>query len=157
MTIRPNPDKVAQLHRITLDHGSHLDFKEGHCAMEVVAWLADQGHTDAPTCTSAVISGYVIALNDRWGGEQRQALKPYLVAMIGTGSDEKNAVRRDILQRSVAELTSPWLRLAGLHEHAEALDNAITAEGTISVMTQANQERRTLKNSKEDIHAYHTS
>lgn len=52
------PERLAQLDKITLDSGSHGDFESGHCAMEVVAWLADQGHTDAPPCASPALARY---------------------------------------------------------------------------------------------------
>lgn len=42
------PDRLAMLDQITLDGGAHSDFNDGHCAMEVVSWLADEGFTDAP-------------------------------------------------------------------------------------------------------------
>lgn len=56
----PVPDRVALLDQINLDQGSHNSFDEGHCAMEVVSWLADEGHTDAPSCASRVLGRYVI-------------------------------------------------------------------------------------------------
>ena len=31
------PERLAQLDTIKLDHGSHRDFAQGHCAMEVVS------------------------------------------------------------------------------------------------------------------------
>lgn len=34
-----NPDRLARLDTITLDKGAHDSFDDGHCAMEVVAWL----------------------------------------------------------------------------------------------------------------------
>ena len=130
-TTQVNPNKIAQLDNIALDPGSHIDFTEGHCAMEVVSWLADEGFTDAPECASQIIRDYTITLNDRWKDEKRQSLKPFLVAMIGTGSDGKEDVRKNIILREFTALSSPWLRLAGLDSHADALDAAKT-EGEIA-------------------------
>jgi hypothetical protein len=42
------PDRLTTLDTLTLDRGAHTSFDEGHCAMEVVAWLAGEGITDAP-------------------------------------------------------------------------------------------------------------
>lgn len=52
-----NPDRLAELQagKITLDEGAHSSFAKGHCAMEVVAWLAELGHTDAPACSSSAL------------------------------------------------------------------------------------------------------
>lgn len=88
--------------------------------------LADEGFTDAPDCASPIIRRYTIRLNDKWDDEKRQQLKPYLVRMIGTGSDGKDEVRREILRRELMALASPWLRLAGLPEAADRLVAAKT-------------------------------
>lgn len=119
-----NPHKLTRLDQIELAFGHHRSFDAGACAMEVVSWLADEGFTDAPECASRVVALYTIGLNDNLSDENRQQLKPYLVRMIGTGSDGKDTVRRKILRREIAALTSPWLRLAGLHEPADRLDKA---------------------------------
>ncbi|HAP90833.1 MAG TPA: hypothetical protein DCR15_14375, partial [Arthrobacter bacterium] len=70
------PERLEQFTAgtITLDYGSHNEFEEGHCSMEVVSWLAGEGFTDAPACASPVLTRYTIRLNDRWGPEQRQTL-----------------------------------------------------------------------------------
>ena len=44
------PERLAALGTIHLGKGSHSSYESGHCAMEVVAWLAGLGHTDAPEC-----------------------------------------------------------------------------------------------------------
>lgn len=85
--------RITQLESIDLDSGQHDTFSEGHCAMEVVAWLAGEGHTDAPECASHVLRRYTIALNDRWTTPDRQRLKPYLPRMIGTSNDGKDLRR----------------------------------------------------------------
>jgi len=137
MTIQINPDKLAELERITLDRGPHLSFESGHCAMEVVAWLADEGHTFTPACASRVIRKYTITLNDRWSGEQRQRLKPFLPRMVGTGDDGKDAVRERIIFAHLAEVAVPWLELAGLDT------TAITSATTIQETREAFWSART--------------
>ena len=118
-----NLDRLEALESITLDHGSHPDFETGHCAMEVVSWLADEGHTDAPQCASTILRHFTITLNDRWYDEQRQTLKPFLPRMVGTGSDGKDDARRRIAAEALCmDLLLPWLRLAGLDEHAALIE-----------------------------------
>ena len=118
-----DPDRLKALDTITLDHGGHSSWDFGHCAMEVVAWLAGLGHTDAPSCASPVLCRYTIALNDRWDAEKRQTLKPYLPRMVGTANDGKDAARERIAAEFVArDLMPPWLRLAGLDDDAAALE-----------------------------------
>ncbi len=128
MTINLDPTKLAELENLVLDSGSHDDFNDGHCAMEVVSWLADEGFTDAPQCASPILARYTIALNDRWDDEKRQALKPYLVRMIGTGGDGKDHLRTQIALAETQRLAVPWLRLAGLDEHADRVEQATTRE-----------------------------
>lgn len=72
----------------------------GHCAMEVVAWLAGLGHTDAPECASPVLRSYTISLNDQWDEETLiEELIPFLPRMVGTagdGQDGRGRILRSI-------------------------------------------------------------
>jgi len=118
------PERLEQFTAgtITLDHGSHNEFEEGHCSMEVVSWLAGEGFTDAPKCASPILTRYTIRLNDRWDAEQRQTLAPFLPRMVGTGSDGLDEERQRIATRYlVTHLLGPWLRLAGMHDDADLL------------------------------------
>ena len=146
MTI--NTDRVALLDTITLHEGGHSDFTEGHCAMEVVAWLAEEGHTDAPSCASPVLRRYTIRLNDRWDDDQRQALKPYLPRMVGTGDDGLDDLRLQVATAACAELVGPWLRLAGLDEHAAALAQVATDRAAIRrALQEAHEAAREVRTS----------
>ena len=128
-------ERLSQYDALHLDKGSHSDFDDGHCAMEVVAWLAGEGHTDAPDCASPVLRRYTIALNDRWPDERRQLLKPYLPRMVGTSGDGKDEIREQIARRFlITDLLGPWLRLAGMDEQAEAL-SALTAAQSAEIRT----------------------
>lgn len=123
--IQISPEKLAEFESLVLHHGAHNDFESGHCAMEVVAWLADEGHTDAPECASPVLTRYTIRLNDRWDAEKRQQLKPYLLRMIGTGGDGKDEIRVRIAREYVAKKLLPeWLRLAGMDDQIALLEAA---------------------------------
>jgi hypothetical protein len=76
-----------------LSKGSHTSPDDGRCAMEWVAHLAGEPHSDAPACVSPVLKTYGIALNDRWDDEQRQKLRPYLARCIGTAGDGRDVER----------------------------------------------------------------
>jgi hypothetical protein len=117
-----NPEKLEAFESLTLDKSSHPNFESGHCAMEVVAWLADEGHTDAPQCASPVLARYIIRLNDRWSNEKRQLLKPYLIRTIGTGSDGKDQVRMRIAHKHLLSILPDMLRLAGMDDEIAALE-----------------------------------
>ena len=115
--------------RIRLDRGGHSSWDAGHCAMEVVAKLAGEGHTAAPACASWVLRRYTIALNDRWDDAQRQALAPYLPRMVGTAGDGMDGVRLEIARQAlVTDLLPAWLRLAGMDAEADALAGVSLAE-----------------------------
>ena len=115
--------------RIHLDRGGHPDRSHGHCAMEVVAWLAGEGHTDAPHCASPVLTAYTIRLNDRWSDEQRQALAPYLPRMVGTRGDGLDDARLEIARQALTrDLLPPWLRLAGMDAEADAISTVNLAD-----------------------------
>ena len=111
--------------KIRLDRSSHHSFADGHCAMEVVAWLAGEGHTDAPACASPVLTRFTIRLNDRWSTEQRQALIPFLPRMVGTAGDGLDDARMEIARQALTgDLLAPWLRLAGMDAEADAISTA---------------------------------
>ena len=134
MSTTIKPDVLAEFEAAELAHGPHgRTFTGQACALEWVSRLANEGFTDAPDCASLVIRSYTIRLNDRWGDEKRQSLKPYLIRMIGTGGDGKDEQRRAILCEEVAGLVVPWLRLVDLHAEADAL----TAAGTDTDLRRA--------------------
>jgi hypothetical protein len=115
-------ERLAQLDTITLDKSSHADFDDGHCAMEVVAWLAGEGHTDAPSCASPVLRTFTINLNDSWDERQRQTLKPYLPRMVGTAGDGLDETRSYLALDWLIRTYAPaWLDLAGLTVEAQEL------------------------------------
>ena len=141
------PERLAELDRIDLDNGSHNSFDDGHCAMEVVAWLAGLGHTDAPSCASPVLRTYVIAINDAWPKAKRQDLKPFLPRMVGTADDGKDEQRSYIaLDWLIRTYTPAWLDLAGLTDEAQELRDLrrivdmVAAEAAGPVVRRVNQK-----------------
>ena len=116
------PERLAQLDTITLNEGQHRNFDEGHCAMEVVSWLAGEGFTDAPACASPVLRVFTISLNDQWNAEQRQRLVPLLPRMVGTADDGLDETRSYLtLDGLIRTYTPAWLDLAGLTVEAQQL------------------------------------
>jgi hypothetical protein len=103
-----------------LSHGSHPSPADGRCAMEWVAYLAGEKHSDSPACVSPVLRRFGIVLNDRLGDEDRQQLRPYLARCIGTVGDGRDSERIDILTTFVLRDSLPhWLDQAGCHEAAQ--------------------------------------
>jgi hypothetical protein len=126
-----------------LDKGPHASREAGMCAMEWVAYLANEPHTDQPACVSPVLKSFCIAFNDALPDDRRQRLRPYLTRCIGTagdGLDERRAwMCTDWL---VTEYAPAWLDLAGLHDHAQnlralAITNATAAKAALPAIREA--------------------
>ena len=72
-----------------LKKGSHKSSEAGMCALEAVAWLAEEPHSDSPQCACPVIASFVRRLNDIMTNGERKELVPLLQGIIGTkGSSE---------------------------------------------------------------------
>ena len=120
----PIPARLAELDAIRLDSGGHDRFKDGHCVMEVVAYVAGEPHSDRPRCTSPAIAAFLRSWNDALDDADRQMLRFLVPVVIGTATGAADELRRawmatDWLARTFAPA---WLRLAGLGEHAAALE-----------------------------------
>ena len=116
---------TEELETITLKSGSHATREEGVCAMEAVAWLAGEPHSDAPECASPVIGAFLRSWNDALPTDEgrQRLLRPLLPLVIGTRADNATELWRSYMALDwlVRVHTPAWLRLAGLDDHAEAL------------------------------------
>ena len=80
---------------ITLTSGSHEDRAKGMCALEAVAFLAGEPHSDAPTCACPVLATFGRRLNDaRWPDDtsRTEAMRSAVLALVGSRSTK--AVKR---------------------------------------------------------------
>lgn len=75
------------MNEIVLGARAHETREEGMCAMEFVAWVANEPHTDHPACVDYALGWFFIGLNDNLDDEERQSLKPYLGRCLGTKDD----------------------------------------------------------------------
>jgi hypothetical protein len=122
MTIAP--DRLAELDALTLASGGHESWEKGACVMEAVAYVAGEPFSAYPECASPVIGAFLRSWNDDLDDETRQRLKPYIPRLVGTKGTKRQEEKRawmatDWLAR---ECAPAFLRLAGLTEHAEALE-----------------------------------
>ena len=128
---------TEELATITLKSGSHAKREEGVCAMEAVAWLAGEPHSDAPACTSPVIASFLRRWNDilPTDAERNRLLRPLLPLMVDTKANGVTELRRSYMALDwlVRVHTVAWLRLAGLYDYAEALSglDEITGPATM--------------------------
>ncbi len=79
---------------IVLMKGIHQSRKEGVCALELVAWMAGEKHSDHPVCVSPVLGDFCRNWNDNLDDATRQKMKPYLKRLIGTAGDKSADLRR---------------------------------------------------------------
>jgi hypothetical protein len=106
-----------------LSKGGHSTAADGRCAMEWVAYLAGEEHSDSPVCVSPVLQPFCINLNDSLPDEKRQQLRPYLARCIGTAGDGRDDERRWLCADWLIRTYTPaWLRLVpSLQGHADTL------------------------------------
>ncbi len=109
----------------TLAYGTHPSPQEGRCAMEWVAHLAGEHHSDQPACVSPVVRALCVALNDGLACAERQRLRPYLTRTIGTAGDGLDGTRAWLALDWLITVHAPtWLRRAGLQQPAARLGGA---------------------------------
>jgi hypothetical protein len=108
--------------RYQLAVGPHRRPGGARCAMEWVAHLAGEEHTDTPTSVSPVLAAFARSRNDALDDAPRQRLRPYLARTIGSagdGLDERRAWQcADWLVRTCVPAL---LEHAGLEDEALAL------------------------------------
>ncbi len=103
---------------VDLSYGSHKRSDDGMCAMEMVAFLAGETHSDHPDCACPVLTGFTIRLNDSMPHEWRQQLKPYLPLLIGTRDDQEVA-RAELLAWQAIRIFLP-IALEACHQPERA-------------------------------------
>ena len=97
------PGLQRALDRVELVGGSIGDPGDGRmCLMSLVAFLAGEGHSDAPGCASPVVQAFAVAVNDHMPRAARQRLKPFAPRIIGT-NDGFDGVRAAILDQALTE------------------------------------------------------
>lgn len=117
---------MIDLSQITLRHGSHPTREDGVCAMEAVAWLAGEEHSDAPACACPVITRLIVSWNDslQEDADRNRLLKPLLPLIVGTRASPAVEQHRSYtaLDWLVRTYTPAWLDLTdALSGHAATL------------------------------------
>ncbi len=119
------PLPLGSLATMTLHSGSHPDRTNGLCAMEVVAWVAGEPHTDQPLCACPVIGAFVRSWNDAIPDDETRTrlLKPLLSRLVNTKSTAAVEQRRaDLALDWLVRVQTPaWLDLVQLTAEATAL------------------------------------
>jgi len=110
------------MHDYELTAGPHRRPGGARCAMEWVAYLAGEPHTDAPTTVSPVLAAFIRSRNDALADRTRQRLRPYLGRTVGTAGDALDEWRAlQCTDWLVRTCVPALLEHAGLTDHAMAL------------------------------------
>ncbi len=120
-------ERLPYIEALQLESGGHDAPDNGlvhACVMEAVAYIAGDPWSDHPECASPVLGAFLRSWNDSLPDADRQMLKPLIPRLVGTKAskavEEKRAwMVTDWLAR---ECAPAFLRLAGLTDHAEALE-----------------------------------
>ncbi len=106
----------------TLAYGTHRSPEDGRCAMEWVAHLAGEPHSDDPACVSPVLRAFCTTFNDSLDDAPRQRLRPFLARTIGTAEDGLDGRRSWMaLDWLIRTYTPCWLAAAGMTTAADGL------------------------------------
>ena len=139
-TIGNNPDDPYWLSR-----GKHAE-GEGRCANEWMAYIAGEPQTDHPACVDPFLVQLFVTLNDMFGDEDRQRLRPLLARAIGTKDD---GIDRPTIssERWTAKfgfghtLTAPFSpsEVQQLLDHAEAMLPTVRVDLPVAVVERARE------------------
>jgi len=130
--------RIKRLESMSIHCGSHSTFKAGHCAMELVSWLAEEPHGSRPSCVCPVITMFVNRINDRIPTvEMRtQLLRPILPRLVNSRSDSNVEARRSyIVADAAVRIFAPIaLDAHGLDDWAQTLRNLPVVEDVATAM-----------------------
>jgi hypothetical protein len=135
-----------------LRRGAHPTRELGMCAMEMVAWLAGEPHSDEPSCTCPVLAAFVRACNDILSDDARiRHLRPLLPLLVNTRGSAACERARGLLAQDVLvrQLTPALLRRQHRHEEASLLASLPPIESTEALRAAL----RALEHYARDQHA----
>lgn len=111
---------------LILRRGAHPTRDAGMCAMEAVAYIAGEPHSDHPMCACPVIAAFIRRMNDNLPDDDTRTrlLGPLVPRIVGTRSTPEVERRRSLMALDwlIREYTPAWLDLTpALADHAAAL------------------------------------
>lgn len=114
--------------RLHLTAGSHPSRDEGTCAIEMVAWLSGEPHTDQPTGVCPIIAAFVRGINDSAEEATRDELIPHLTALIGTIDPAMQQSRNEFFAWQAVHTAGVHVRSEGKNRLARILATSATLE-----------------------------
>jgi hypothetical protein len=125
-TTLPERLPMLGLEGIVLKAGGHDSRVDGVCAMEALAWVAGEPHSDKPQCACPIIASFMRAWNDGLPDDDTRTrlLRPLLPLLLNTRSTRAVELQRSWLALDwlAREQAPAWLSLRDdLTAHAVAL------------------------------------
>lgn len=143
--------RLIELH--PLQRGAHPSRDQGMCAMEMVAWLAGEPHSDEPKCACPVLAAFVRACNDTMSDAARnrhlRPLVPLLVNSRGSAAIER--VRGLVVVDGLVRTLAPAL-LRRYGRKAEA-----TLLGDLPPLQRLDDVRHALRLTEHFAHEQHAT
>src|SRR5262245_15070283 len=87
------------LERLSLSKGNHVSFEQGVCAMEAVAYISGEPHSDHPKCASRTITAFLITWNDALpsDADRNRVIRPLLPLVVDTTAGKAIELRRSYM------------------------------------------------------------
>lgn len=143
------------LDQFPLRRGAHDRRDDGMCAMEMVAWLAGEEHSDEPQCACPTISSYVRALNDLLpdDSERTRLLRPLVPKFVNTRGNDAEALRRGfvVLDGTMRELLPHLMRSLRRGHEAEAfassapIVDAQSAQNALALVDRLGHDQHSMR------------
>lgn len=143
---RVDSDRLARVR--TLAAGPHAGAEAGLCALEAVAYVAGEPHSDEPACASPSIAAFVRTWSDRLPQDARDALiLPLVPRLVGTRGSEALERRRVALVADwlIRTHLPAWFRLAKLNVEGDELADLPEVEDVAQLVSLCDHLKRARK------------
>ena len=130
---------LTLLEQFPLRPGRHPTREDGLCAMEMVAWLAGEEHSDEPECACPVLTAYTRCFNDLLPNDAARIkhLRPMIPRLVNSRRNARVSRARAFLAADCSARFLAALHLArlGYTREAEGLRRfgAVTDEVSASI------------------------
>lgn len=113
---------LTLLEQFPLRPGRHLSRDDGLCAMEMVAWLAGEEHSDEPDCACPVLTAYTRCFNDLLPDDAARIkhLRPLIPRLVNSRRNARVARARAFMAADCSSRFLAALHLARLGRIREA-------------------------------------
>jgi len=140
------------IEQLPLQRGAHPTRDDGMCAMEMVAWLAGEAHSDEPECACPVLAALVRACNDAMSDRSRNRyLRPLVPQLVNTRGSA--AIQRERGLLAVDALVRRLLPMWFERHHRAAEAKLLRELPPVERLENVRAAHRALETFSKDQHA----